>query len=125
MSTAENDDGQALSEDWGQFNLYRAMTAIRRLLKGNAQHLALLLAHETVRRRCRNGVIEITHKELCEWSGRHSSTTHNAFEEAVKVGLLHQRHIRDGFKYTWARVAYFPTEAANVVRRDQNDHIRQ
>lgn len=123
MSTADNDEGQVLSpENWGQFNLYRAMDAIRRSVKGQAQHVALLLAHETVRRRCKNGVIEITHRELASMSGRAKDTIPVAIAECVEAGLLHQRRIRDGFKYTWGRVAYFPSEAHTVGRSAENAH---
>ena len=123
MSTADDDNGQVLSpENWGQFNLYRAISAAERLLKGHAQHLAIILAFETMRRRCRNGVIEITHRELAALTGRGKDQIPVAMAECIEVGLLHGRRIMGGFKYTWGRVAYFPTEAANVVRRDQNDH---
>lgn len=116
MSIADNDEGQVLSpETWGQFNLYRAEATIMRLLKGQAQHIALVLAHETIRRRRKDGIIEITHRELAELSGRAKDTIPVAMAECVEAGLLHQRRIRDGFRYTWGRVAYFPTTGTGVV----------
>ncbi|TXH58021.1 MAG: hypothetical protein E6Q97_03270 [Desulfurellales bacterium] len=116
MSTKDTDEGQVLSpENWGRFDHYRAIEVACRLLSGTAQHVAMRLAHETYKRRCRNGVIEITHREIAMLTGRGKDQIPVAIAECVEAGLLHQRRIMGGFKYTWGRVAYFPTEAVNVV----------
>lgn len=117
MSTVDNDNEQVLSEEnWGPFLPWRAVKAIRKLVKGNAQHLAMCLACKTPR----SGELKVTHRELVAETGRHKDAVAHAMAECVKAGLFHQRRIMGGFKYVWGRVAYFPDDVgADVGRHGQ------
>lgn len=114
MSTTDDDTGQVLSPDnWGQFKPWRAAQAIFALVKGRAQHVAIALARKTPG----SGVINVTHKELAAITGLGKNSIPEAMAECIAAGLLHQRRVMGGFKYTWGRVAYFPTEVGGVGRR--------
>lgn len=119
MSTADQGNEQVLSEDnWGPFWPLKAIKAIRKLgLTRDAQHIAIMLAIKTDK----TGEIEITHRELVRDTGRSKTAVPKAMAECVKVGLLYQRHLgkKNCFKYTWGRVAYFPTDVAAVGRHGQ------
>ena len=100
-------------DDWGSFKPYRAAKAIRARLRGNAQHVALVVALRTPS----DGVVLIKHHELARETGRDFKTIPAAMQECEKAGLVMGRRTREGYIYTWCKVAYFPTPADEVGQR--------
>lgn len=87
---------------WGEFNKLRAVMRIRCELQSNAQHVAVILATLTPE----DGVIEITHKELGELTGRAHRTVAQALNEAEEAGFLFGKRTLGTFVYTWGEKAY-------------------
>ncbi len=98
------------SPEWGDFNKLRACHAIRRELRSHAQHVALILALMTPE----DGVIEITHKDLHEITGRANETVVAALKELESAGFVFGRRTIGTFVYTWGEKAYLAAKPARM-----------
>lgn len=103
-------------ENWGPFKFLRAQKVIIGHVRGNAQHCALVLAAQTGP----GGTIEMTNQRLAELTGRSKDTIPLAVDICIDAGLLHRRRIRDGYRYTWLKVAYGLTSEPEVGQRAKN-----
>lgn len=84
------------------FNKWDTKVVIEAKLKKAPQLLAKSLADKTKR----SGKIKISLPELARETGYDRKTLGHIMEEIVESGLLTRKRTREGYVYTWTRLAY-------------------
>ncbi len=96
---------------WGPFLPWRAAKAIRKLTRGNVQHIALILAMNTPR----DGKSFVVQEHIAEETGRSDKAVRIAFKELVSLAILAKaKRTMGGFDIIWGKVAYGITDADKV-----------
>lgn len=93
------------------FSEYTTRKVIDAKLKQGAQLVAIRLAWKTKK----NGKVKLSMPELSEQTGYDRKTLGRIMGKIVESGLLTRKRTRDGYVYTWTRLAYNVAEVGPTL----------